>query len=181
MGRCVTEYQAISCAQYLDLVYSQSGILYDLLPDGLRPSTNPPYSKSMDIPLVDGIIGSVSQTSNKASMKKKSISNIASNPPSKPSLNPGKASEVNVVQSTTVDKASKGRNKGKEKVKYDTPKQILLSHLLMMSQNVSLSILASFVRKISIPRIFPRCVEVSHFLKGTPRISTVLKEPFPSE
>ena len=33
MGACVTEEQAISYAQYLDLVYSQSGALYDILPD----------------------------------------------------------------------------------------------------------------------------------------------------
>ena len=32
MGGAVTEEQAISHAQYLDLVYSQSGTLYDLIP-----------------------------------------------------------------------------------------------------------------------------------------------------
>ena len=31
MGGAVTEEQAISRAQYLDLVYSQSGTLYDLI------------------------------------------------------------------------------------------------------------------------------------------------------
>jgi hypothetical protein len=33
MGGCVTEEQAIARAQYLDLVYSQSGTLYELLPN----------------------------------------------------------------------------------------------------------------------------------------------------
>ena len=33
MGACVTEEQAIRCAQYLYLVYSQSGTIYDYLPD----------------------------------------------------------------------------------------------------------------------------------------------------
>jgi hypothetical protein len=39
MGGVVTEEQAISHAQYLDLVYSQTGTLYDFLPDAPRPST----------------------------------------------------------------------------------------------------------------------------------------------
>jgi hypothetical protein len=39
MGGVVTEEQAISRAQYLDLVYSQTGTLYDLLPDAPHPST----------------------------------------------------------------------------------------------------------------------------------------------
>ena len=33
MGACVTKEQAIAHAQYLDLVYSQSSTLYDILPD----------------------------------------------------------------------------------------------------------------------------------------------------
>ena len=56
MGGAITEEQAISHAQYLDLVYSQSGTLYDLIPhaswptiDPLRPTTEPP---------TDGILGS---------------------------------------------------------------------------------------------------------------------------
>lgn len=73
MGGCVTEDQAIVCVQYLDLVYSQSGTLYDLLPNAPRPSTDPASSKSPNVPPVDGIIGSVSQTSNKASSKQKSF------------------------------------------------------------------------------------------------------------
>jgi hypothetical protein len=40
MGGFVIEEQAISRAQYLDLVYSQMGTLYDLLPDALHPSTS---------------------------------------------------------------------------------------------------------------------------------------------
>jgi hypothetical protein len=34
MGGVVIEEQEINRAQYLDLVYSQTGTLYDLLPDG---------------------------------------------------------------------------------------------------------------------------------------------------
>lgn len=33
MGGAITEEQAIAHAQYLDLVYSQYGTLYDLIPN----------------------------------------------------------------------------------------------------------------------------------------------------
>ena len=59
MGACVTEEQAIADAQYLDLVYSQTGTLYDILPDAPRPGT----SKARETPSIDGIIGSMSQNS----------------------------------------------------------------------------------------------------------------------
>ena len=88
MGGCVTEDHA----QYLDLVYSQSGTLYEILSDAPRPSLDPTSLKSLDVPPIDGIIGSISQTSTKASSKQKYVSNIVSNPPSKNSLNPGKTS-----------------------------------------------------------------------------------------
>ena len=46
MGGVVTEEQAISRAQYLALVYSQAGMMYDLIPQAPRPSTDlakPPH------------------------------------------------------------------------------------------------------------------------------------------
>ena len=41
MGGEITKEQAIARAQYLDLVYSQSGTLYELIPTAPRPSTDP--------------------------------------------------------------------------------------------------------------------------------------------
>jgi hypothetical protein len=41
MGGVVTEEQAIARAQYLDLVYSESGTLYDFLPNAARANTDP--------------------------------------------------------------------------------------------------------------------------------------------
>ena len=58
MGGTITEEQAISHAQYLDLVYSQSGTLYDLISNDPRPKNDP--SRPTPKPHVDGIIGSVS-------------------------------------------------------------------------------------------------------------------------
>ena len=57
MGGAVIEEQAISRAQYLDLVYSQSGMLYDLIPQAPHPSTNP-VKPPIETP-VDGIVGSI--------------------------------------------------------------------------------------------------------------------------
>ena len=63
MGSAVTEEQAISRAQYLDLVYSQSGTLYYLIPQAPHPSTDPakPPAKNP----VDGIVGSIQSLSTK--------------------------------------------------------------------------------------------------------------------
>jgi hypothetical protein len=46
MGGAVIEEQAIDRAQYLDLVYSQYGTLYDLLPNAARANTDPSKSSS---------------------------------------------------------------------------------------------------------------------------------------
>jgi hypothetical protein len=56
MGGAVTKEQAIARAQYLYLVYSQSGTLYDFLPNAARANTDP--SKPSSSSHVDGVIGS---------------------------------------------------------------------------------------------------------------------------
>ena len=57
MGGAVTKEQSISCAQYLDLVYSQFGTLYEPIPNDPR-STDDPFRPTPE-PHVDGNIGSV--------------------------------------------------------------------------------------------------------------------------
>jgi hypothetical protein len=57
MGGVVTEEQEISRTQYLDLVYSQMGTLYDLLPDAPRPSTIATSTTPTTSHVVDGVIG----------------------------------------------------------------------------------------------------------------------------
>ena len=61
MGGVVIKEQAISQAQYLDLVYSQSGTLYDLIPQAPCPSTDP--TKPPTEVHVDGIVGSIQSPS----------------------------------------------------------------------------------------------------------------------
>ena len=123
MGGCVTQEQAILHAQYLDLIYSRSGTLYDVLPDVPRPSSDLMTSKSSATPHVDGVIGSVTHTPAKSSSKQKMVSNTASISPSQNSSGLGKTLEVHIVQSTAADKSLKGKKKGKAKGKSDAPKQ----------------------------------------------------------
>jgi hypothetical protein len=57
MGGAVTEEETIARAQYLDLVYSQSSTLYDLLLNVARANTDP--SKPSSSSHANGVIGSI--------------------------------------------------------------------------------------------------------------------------
>jgi hypothetical protein len=57
MGGVVTEEEDIARDQYLDLVYSQFGTLYKLIPNATPSTTDP--SKPSSTSHVDGFIGSV--------------------------------------------------------------------------------------------------------------------------
>jgi hypothetical protein len=116
MGGGVTEGQAISHAQYLDLVYSQTGTLYDLLPDLPRPGTSSISATPAASHAVDGVIGTTHTHSHSVSSTtpKSNSSNVQNSlSPAPPT---GKTSEVNVVQSTPTgkNKSNKGRGKNKE-------------------------------------------------------------------
>jgi hypothetical protein len=62
MGGVITEEQAISRAQYLDLVYSQTGTLYDLLPKLPRPGTSNTSTPPATSHAADGVIGTTQAT-----------------------------------------------------------------------------------------------------------------------
>ena len=51
------EEEAILRAQHLDLIYSQFGILYEIIPDAPRPTHN--VEKPKLGPHADGVVGSV--------------------------------------------------------------------------------------------------------------------------
>jgi hypothetical protein len=57
MGGAVIEEEAIAHAQNLDLVYSQSRSLYELIPNAHRKLTNP--SKPSSTSHSDGVISSI--------------------------------------------------------------------------------------------------------------------------
>ena len=59
MSGAMNEEQLIYSSQQMDLIYSQSDTLYDLIPLVVRPASNPSRpSKGIH---VDGVIGYVSQ------------------------------------------------------------------------------------------------------------------------
>ena len=53
----MNEEEAIIKAQQLDLIYSQSGILYEIIPEASRPMHN--VEKPKPRPHADGVVGSV--------------------------------------------------------------------------------------------------------------------------
>jgi hypothetical protein len=56
-----TEEQTILHVQNLDFIYSQSGTLYDIIPNALRPLKN--ARKKNPEPHADGVVGSISHAS----------------------------------------------------------------------------------------------------------------------
>ena len=66
MGGVVTEEEDIARAQYLDLVYSQFGTLYELIPNATRATNDP--SKPSSTSHADGVIGSVKAQSTSQSI-----------------------------------------------------------------------------------------------------------------
>jgi hypothetical protein len=116
MGGVVTEEQAISRAQYLDLVYSQTGTLYDLLPDLPRSNTSSTSTTPTASHAADGVIGTFqAQPHFASSANPKSASSNVQNAPS-PAPPTGNTSEVNTIQSTPAgkNKSKKGRGNNKE-------------------------------------------------------------------
>ena len=100
MGNAVTKEQAISRAQYLDLVYSQSGTLYYLIPQAPHPSTDPSKPPA-EVP-VDGIIGSIQSPSTAKPTKQTQTATP---------LTPKVSAKVNSIQSTqTLGNKKKGKN-----------------------------------------------------------------------
>lgn len=63
-GGVTTEEQVIARVQYLDLVYTQSGTLYDKIPDAPRPKFSiPPPKSNNDSHAGDGVIGTTNTKS----------------------------------------------------------------------------------------------------------------------
>jgi hypothetical protein len=184
MGGVVTEEQAISHAQYLDLVYLQTGTLYDLLPDFPRPGTSSTSTAPAASHAADGVIGTAHTHSHSvSSTTPKSTSSNVQNDPS-PAPPAGKTSEVNDVQSTPTskNKSKKGRGKNKESKNNNQNEKTKTPPVDDRDK-----------RKPRYPCLicgddhytkdFPRRVEVNKFLQGTskPSTSAVLSQPFPSQ
>jgi hypothetical protein len=126
MGGVVTEEEAIAQAQYLDLVYSQSGTLYELIPNATRTTNDP--SKPSTAPHADGVIGSVkTQSTTQSTGMIQRPTSMAAPISTTPSSTPPQTqvSDVNVVQSTPSQQLGgkkKARNKTKKNINNEQPK-----------------------------------------------------------
>jgi hypothetical protein len=184
MGGIVTEEKAISFAQYIDLVYSQTGTLYDLLPDLPHPSTSITSTTPAASHAVDGVIGTFQAQPHSASSTnpKYSSSNVQND--SSPAPLTGKTSEVNAVQSTPAgkNKSKKGRGKNKERKNTSQEEQTKTTPVDDRDKRKPryLSLICGDDHYM---KDFPRCTEVTKFLQGTPKppAPVVLSQPFPSQ
>jgi hypothetical protein len=126
MGGVVTEEEAIARAQYLDLVYSQSGTLYELIPNATRATNDP--SKPSTASHADGVIGSVkTQSTTQSTGTTQRPASTAAPSSTAPSSTPPQTqvSDVNVVQSTPSQQPGgkkKARNKTKKNNNNEQPK-----------------------------------------------------------
>jgi hypothetical protein len=184
MGGVVTEDQAISHAQYLDLVYSQTGTLYDFIPELPRPSTSSTSTTPAASHEADGVIGIAHAHSHSvlSTTPKYTSSNVQNS--SSPTTSIGKNSEVNAVQSTPTgkNKSKKGRGKNKEGKNNNQTEKTKTPPVEDWDK-----------RKPQYPCLIygddhytkdcPRRAKVTKFLQGTSKPSTpaVLSQPFSSQ
>jgi hypothetical protein len=117
MGGVVIEEESIARAQYLDLVYSKSGTLHDLIPNATCATTDP--SKPSSSSHADGVISDVKTQSTSQSTE---IVNLSASAPSPSSTSlfstslPTQVSKVNAVQSSPSQQSG-GNKKTKNKYK----------------------------------------------------------------
>ena len=113
MSGVVTEEDVIRRAQHLDLIYSQLGTLYDIIPQAPRPSNDKPWTAPR--PRVDGVIGFVSTTSVGQVVGQLGHLTITDKPtamtPKTTSSDPAPSTDVNMVQTS---KSSRRKNKNKQ-------------------------------------------------------------------
>jgi hypothetical protein len=177
MGGVVTEEQVIIRAQYLDLVYSQMGTLYDfslmhLILLLLTTSTTPTASHA-----TDGVIGTFHAQPHSTQASTTNPKSVASNVQHAPYPTPltGKTSEVNSVQSTPTGKNKSKKGKGKNKEDKNN---------LQSEKTKTQPVDDKDKHKPRYPCLicgddhytkdFPRWAEVTKFLQGTLKLPTPL-------
>ncbi len=115
-ARVVTEEKLIAQAQYLDLVYTQSGKLHEKIPD--IPKQNQIVAAPSGSHAADGMIGTVNTKSMKKSSKNSSpIITLPNSPTGDSSAE--LSADIHVVESSTSKSKTGGKNKGKKKNKTD--------------------------------------------------------------
>jgi hypothetical protein len=185
MGGVVTEEHVISRAQYLDLVYSQMGMIYDLFPDAPHPSTTTTSTTPTTSHATNGVIGTfhaqLQSTQASHTTPKSHASNVQIAP--MPTLPTSKTSEVNVVQSTPTSKNKSKKGKGRNNEDKKNNPQIDKTKSQPVDDKDKFKPFYPFLicGDDHYMKDCPRCVEVTKFLQRTPKPPTpvVLYQPFP--
>jgi hypothetical protein len=185
MGGFVTEEHAISRAQYLDLVYLQTGTLYDLLPNTPRPSTSATSTTPAASHASDGLIGtfhaqphSIHTSNNNSKSIYSNVQNALS--PTSPT---SKTSEVNSIQSTTARKNKFKIGKGKNKEDKNNPQTEKTKTPHVDDRDKHKPRYPYVICGVDhYTKDCPRGVEVTKIFQGTQKPPTlvVLSQPFPS-
>jgi hypothetical protein len=176
-GGVVTEEQVIARAQYLDLVYTQSGTLYDKIPDAPRPefSIPPPPKSNIDSHAGDGVIGTASAKSKKASPQK------ARKTSDRNAHEEILASEVNAISAdkgkeTNQPGSKKKQNKGKKKQQDDPSPEKTSSNSPEKGKKKWPCMICDEDHKTT---DCPYKAELKRFFKS-PKNPAVLTDPFPN-
>lgn len=144
-GGIVTEEQVIARAQYLDLIYTQCGTLYDKIPDAARLefSVPPPPKSNKDSHAGDGVIGTTSMKTIKAASKK--ACTVSSQNANEELL----ASEIIPCRLTKAKNRSNQRARRKRKGKRRNKRSRLLKNLLQTLLEIGNQVIhALYVMKI---------------------------------
>jgi hypothetical protein len=166
MSGAVTEEDVIRRAQHLDLIYSQSGTLYDIIPNAPRPSND--TSRTTPGPHADGVIGSISTTS--VSQVAGQLGQLAltdkptAKTPATTSSDPAPSTDVTLMQ-TSKSSRRKNRNQQRKESSGEqeeaTPKEAPSGKKKNGKKKVKFPCLA--------------CKEEDHFTRDCPRLADVQK------
>ena len=118
ISRVVTEEDVIRCAQHLDLIYSQSGTLYDIIHQAPHPSTD--KSRPAPGPHADYVIGYVSSSAVNQVAEKLGQLAIIDNPSPTASTTTSTTSfaqstDVKLVQTSKSNQAGGWKNHNRRK------------------------------------------------------------------
>jgi hypothetical protein len=188
MGGVVIEEQAISHDRCLDLVYSQTDTLYNMIPHAPRSSTNPNPTRLVGSHVVNGVINCINQENKSktstTTSNPKTTPTTTTTPNTTPPSTPINTSEVNTIQSTPTAKSQQTGNKkkGKGKIKQNAqPQEKLKTPPSEDKEKRKHKYPCLICNEYHYTKYCLHRVDVNCFLKGTSTAHVVLTNHFPSQ
>lgn len=173
----VTEEKVIAEAQYLDLVYTQSGTLHEKIPD--LPKSNQIDAAPSGSHAADGMIGMVNTKSKKKSSNNSSpIITLPDSPTGESS--PEITTDIHAIDSSTTKSRKGGKKKGKKKDKKDKAPKEKKEKSESNDEKRKPRYPCLICEEDHFTRDCPHRVEVVKIVKGSPT-PAILKDPFPKQ